>query len=360
LVRKYEDALIQIVESVVYPKNWTNTEMTRFTDAYFKTLAPKFRTVNGYYSQANPSCVASKWMEVATIEQWRAAMSTTAWVPSILPMVAKQYLVVQKMDTFEGRSARIYARDMRAKIDGTSKTLGNNWLRDLRLGTLDGRLPAAPSQPVADKALASLDAWTNFIAWLGLEYEEQNVIPIGNAVYDAMDVFGTLMTAFTTYARRSAHSIEELQPALLAKTGRPGVYIEQMAMETAMLSLWQGSAQNLSKSVSNFEAAISDLQSDSRTSDERCRVQAMSNLLDSWASVKPKIQKFGIKFTYDEKQIGEMMNGTAGVAAKAAIMQTMFEDVSPTCVLNDSGGVRSLVGLITVACSLFMAIRHMY
>jgi hypothetical protein len=78
--------------------------MSRFTDAYFGALAPKFKEVNAYYSQADPSCVASKWLEAASIEQWRAAMSTASWAPSILPEVLKQYLVAQKMQEFGVKS----------------------------------------------------------------------------------------------------------------------------------------------------------------------------------------------------------------------------------------------------------------
>jgi hypothetical protein len=282
-------------------------------------------------------------------------------VPSILPFTAKQYFVAQKMDEFEGvRSARIYARDLRARLADTSLTLGNYYLRDLRLGTLDGRLPAAPAQLVVNTDLAALDAWQNFVQVIGEKYEEKNVIPIGNVVYDAMHIFRKTIDAFTTYARRSAHSIEDLQPELLEKTGRPAVYIEKMAMEAAMLSLWQGSPANLTDSVQKFELAVSDLKNDQRTTSQRCRVSAIASLLDSWDTIKPNIQMFGIKFTYDEKQVAEMMNNTAALASKAGYMQTMFEEQNPTCSLVDSGGVRAFSRIVAVLSGLLASLRMLH
>jgi hypothetical protein len=301
--------------------------------------------------------VSSKWLQAASIEQWRAAMTTASMLPSILPMVTKQYLVAQKMQEFNVRSATIYMRSLRAGLESTSKTIGTNYLRDLRVGTLDRTLPAAPSQLVVETDLASLDAWANFITVLEKPYKEDNVIPLGNVVYDAMGVFRLTMNAFTTYARRSAHSIEDLEPELLEKTGVPMVYIEQMAMEAAMLSLWQGSPDNLTMSINKFEIAVRELRSDSRTTSERCRVQAVSRLLDAWGGFKPKVEKFGIKFTYDEKQLREMMNGTEALSNAAEYMQSMFEAVNPTCVLNDSGGFRSLTGLSTLLCGFLVLLR---
>jgi hypothetical protein len=358
LVRKYEAQLIEVVESVVYPKNWTDHEMAKFTDAYFNNLYPQFLKVNEYYSQADPTCVASKWLEAASIEQWRAAMSDASMLPSILPMVAKQYFVAQKMDEYAetSRSARIFARSLRAQIDETSKTLGVNLLRDLRLGTLDERLPAAPAQLVATTDVDALTGWDNFVTAISQKYDERNVIPIGGVVYKGMDAIRKIMDALTTYARRSAHSIEELEPALLEKTGVPNVYIEQMAMEASMLSLWQGSPANLSSSVDNFESAVATLQRDQRTQNERCRVKAISKLLDVWGPVKKEYQKFGIKFTYDERQVSEMMNSTEALSVAAKYMQTTFEEVSPTCVLNDSGGIRSVAGIVTVLCGLVVSL----
>jgi hypothetical protein len=293
--------------------------------------------------------VASKWLEAASIEQWRAAMSMASMLPSVLPMVAKQYFVAQKMDEYAetSRSARIFARGLRAQIADTSLTLGVNLLRDLRLGTLDQRLPAAPAQLVVNTDLLALDAWAKFVTKINETYSEDKVIPIGGVVYEGMDAIRQIMDALTTYARRSAHSIEELEPNLLEKTGVPTVYIEQMAMEAAMLSLWQGSPPNLSSSVANFETAVATLQTDQRAQSERCRVQAISRLLDAWGPVKKDYQKFGIKFTYTEQQISEMMNATEKLTDAANIMQTMFEEVNPTCVLNDSGGIRSLAGIVT-------------
>jgi hypothetical protein len=349
LVRKYEAKLLEVVESVVYRKNWTDTELARFTNEYFNVLYPPFRKVTDYYSQADPTCVASKWLEAASIEQWRAAMSTASMLPSILPMVAKQYFVAQKMEEYAetSRAARIFARSLRAQIDDTSMTLGINLLRDLRLGTLDERLPAAPAQLVVSTDLNALDAWAKFVTSITQTYDEKNVKIIGGVVYEGMDAIRQIMDALTTYARRSAHSIEELEPALLEKTGVPTVYIEQMAMEASMLSLWQGSPANLSSSVTNFESAVATLQRDERTQSERCRVQAISRLLDAWGPVKQDYQQFGIKFTYTEKQISDMMNATEALSNAASIMQTMFEEVNPTCVLNDSAGIRSLAGIVT-------------
>jgi hypothetical protein len=348
LVRKYEAQLIDLVESVVYAKNWTEYQLSRFTAAYFTDLAPQFVKVGNYYSQADPSCYASKWLEYASIEQWRVAMSTSSMIPSILSMVAKQYFVANKMDQFEGRPSILYAKGLRAKLADTSLVLGIDYLRDLRLGTLDGRLPAAPSQLIVDRDLASLDAWHNFVAVLQQKYEEQNVIPIGNIVYEAIVTFRLLTDAFTTYARRSLHSIDEVQPNLMEKTGDPAVYIQQMAMEASMLSLWQGSPENLSRSITKFETAINGLQSDVRTTDERCRVQAVARVLDSWQNFKPEIERFGIKFTYNEKQVVEMMNGTDELYQAAGYMQTMYEETNPTCEFIDSGAVQSMTGVTTV------------
>jgi hypothetical protein len=273
-------------------------------------------------------------------------------------MVAKQYFVAQKMDEYSetSRSARIFARSLRAQLDETSLTLGVNLLRELRLGTLDERLPAAPAQLVATTDVDALTGWDNFVTAISQKYDERNVIPIGGVVYKGMDAIRKIMDALTTYARRSAHSIEELEPALLEKTGVPNVYIEQMAMEASMLSLWQGSPANLSSSVDNFESAVATLQRDQRTQNERCRVQAISKLLDVWGPVKKEYQKFGIKFTYDERQVSEMMNSTEALSVAAKYMQTTFEEVSPTCVLNDSGGIRSVAGIVTVLCGLVVSL----
>lgn len=333
--------------------------MARFTGAYFNDLAPQFVKVGNYYSQADPTCQSSKWLEFASIEQWRVAMSTASMLPSFLPMVAKQYFVANKMDSFEGRPAILYAKELRAKLATTSLTGGSDLLRDLRVGTLDERLPAAPAQLIVDRDLDSLDAWTNFITAIQQTYEEKNVIPTGNMVYEAIVVFRTLVESFTTYARRSAYSIEELQPGLMEMTGDPAVFIEQMAMEAAMLSLWQGSPENLSRSVSAFEAALSKLQGDQRTTDQRCRVQAVGRLADTWKTMKPEIEMFGIKFTYTEKQITDMMNGTEDLYAAAGYMQTMFEEVNPACEFTDSGSVRSMAGAVTFLYGVLAFLRFL-
>jgi hypothetical protein len=358
LVRKYEAQLIDLAENVVYKKNWTEYQLARFTGAYFGDLAPQFVKVGDYYSQANPTCVASKWLEYASIEQWRVGMSTASMLPSILPMVAKQYFVANKMDSsFEGRPAILYSKGLKAKLAGMSLTLGDNYLRDLRLGTLDGKLPAAPAQLIVDRDLASLDAWSHFTTVIQQVYREQDVIPIGNIVYEAIITFRRLVEAFTTYARRSAHSIDEVEPNLMEKTGDPAIYIQQMAMEASMLSLWQGSPANLTRSVSAFEAVMNDLKTDQRTANERCRVQAVAQVVDAWEPFKPEIELFGIKFTYSEKQIVDMMNGTEDLYKAAAYMQTMFEEVSPTCEFTDSGSIRSTVGLVAVLHGIATLLR---
>jgi len=354
LVRKYEAELINLVESVVYAKNWTEYQLSKFTGTYFNDLAPQFVKVGRYYSQANPSCYGSKWLEYASIEQWRVAMSTSSMLPSSLSMVAKQYFVANKMDQFEGRPSILYAKGLRAKLADTSLVLGIDYLRDLRLGTLDGKLPAAPAQQIVDRDLASLDAWHNFVAVIQRTYEEQNVILIGNIVYEAINTFRLLTESFTTYARRSLHSIDEVEPNLMEKTGDPAVYIQQMAMEASMLSLWQGSPKNLSGSITKFESALNGLQSDVRTTDERCRVQAVSRVIDSWRKFKPEIELFGIQFTYSEKQIVEMMNGTDELYQAAGYMQTMYKERNPTCEFIDSGAVQSRTSVTTVLYGIVM------
>jgi hypothetical protein len=278
-------------------------------------------------------------------------------LPSILPMVAKQYFVANKMDQFEGRPAILYAKGLRAKLSETSLTLGNNYLRDLRLGTLDGRLPAAPAQPIVDSDLASLDAWNHFVTVIQQTYREQDVIPTGNVVYEAITTFRTLMQSFTTYARRSQHSIDELQPSLVSITGDPAIYIAQMAMEAAMLSLWQGSPENLSRSISSFESVVGDLKNDASTTSWRCRVLAVEKLIVSWQALKPEIELFGTKFTYTERQITEMMNGTEDLYSTAAYMQTAFAAVAPTCEVADSGSTRSMVGAVTLLYGFVMLLR---
>ena len=63
--------------------------------------------------------------------------------------------------------------------------------------------------------------------------------------------------------------------------------------------------------------------------------------------MKDQIETFGIKFTYNGKQIVDMMNGTADLYERASYVEPMFEEMSPTCDFTDSGSIRPMAGVVT-------------
>ena len=123
-------------------------------------------------------------------------------------------------------------------------------------------------------------------------------------------------------------------------TGAPVVYIEQMAMEAAMLSLWQGEPANLTRSVNSFEDSLATSREEANSLP--CRRQAFSRLLDRWKIVRPQTQAFGRKFTYSANQIIDIVNEAEDLNSDAIIMQTMFEEIEPRRTLLDSGAVHVL------------------